>query len=114
MKTNQDFYIDEGDPKSLTVPLTNPDGSAYLAPGGATADWWAAPSRFDDPTTAPIKHAVSIATVNGQSVVTVPVLPGDTQGRGGKRFYHECRVLTSGVPLRMFSGTMTVRKTLIV
>jgi hypothetical protein len=113
MRTNQDFYVDEGDPKVITIPLTNPDNTPYIAPVGATVDWWASGSPFDDPATAPIKHVGSMATVSGQSVVSVPLVAADTQGRAG-RWYHECRVMASGNPVRTFSGTMTVRKTLIV
>jgi hypothetical protein len=113
MKYNQDFYVDEGDPKTVLVPLFNPDGTPYAAPGGATGLWWASGSKYDDPDDAAIKHAVTLTTGSGQTTVSVPLIATDTQGRAG-RWYHECRLLISGNPIRVFSGTMTVRKTLVV
>jgi hypothetical protein len=112
MKTNQDFYVEEGDPRTVTVPLFNPDGSIYLAPVGSTALWWASLSRFDHPAAAPIKRTPILTTVSGQTVVSIPLTNSDTQGRAG-RWYHECQLMISGNPVTVFSGTMTVRKTLI-
>jgi len=121
MTPNQDFEIEEGASYVLTVPLTV-GGAPYAVPVGAVVNWWASPSQFDDPASAPIKRGlaglgsgITVSTVGSQSTLSIALAPADTVGRGQKKLFHQGRItLAAGNQVPLFSGTMTVHKRLVV
>jgi hypothetical protein len=118
MMTNQDFEIPEGDTRTVSVPLVDADGAVFAVPAGATVRWWASRSPFDG-NAALIKKTtpgtIALSTSGGQTTVNVALVDADTRGRAFKRLYHEGYVAQlDGQILRLFSGTMTVTKTLVV
>jgi hypothetical protein len=115
---NQDFEIDEGATRTLLVPLTV-DGAPYVVPGGATINWWASPSQFDDAAAVPLKKSTTsgivVSTVGSQSSLQITLSTSDTVGRGQKKLFHQARITRAdGVVVPLFSGTMTVNKRLVV
>lgn len=115
---NQDFEVDEGSTRTISVPLTQ-DGAVYEIPGGSTVEWWASPSQFDTSGSVPIKKStatsgVSFSTSDGQSTVAIAIQAADTIGRGQKKLFHQARItLSGGVVVPLFSGTMSVIKRLV-
>jgi len=115
---NQDFEVDEGATRTISVPLTQ-NGVPYIVPVGSTITWWASPSQFDAAETVPIKKStattgVAVTTSGSQSTVAISIQAADTIGRGQKKLFHQARIaLSGGVVVPLFSGTMSVIKRLV-
>ena len=116
--SNQDLEVDEGAVRTVNVPITS-NNSPFEIPGGSLVEWWASPSQFDASGSVPIKKStasgsVSFSTVGGQSTVSFTIQAADTLGRGQKKLFHQARVvLSGGVIVPLFSGTMSVIKRLV-
>lgn len=114
---NQDFDVDEGSSRNVTVPLTN-NGAPYVVPAGGVVRWWASYSQFDATPVIQKSTAfasVGLSTAGGQTTVSVFLQAGDTAGLGQKKLFHQAWLNTpDGTTLPLFSGTMTVVKRLVV
>jgi hypothetical protein len=116
---NQDFEVIEGAPHTLSVPITW-NGMPYEIPVPSLIEWWASPSQFDAAASVPIKKStalgdVTFVTNGGQSTVVIYLQGSDTVGRGQKKLFHQTRmtIVSSGVIVPLFSGTMSVIKRLV-
>lgn len=111
-----DFTMFEGDTHTLEVTVRDEAGGVVDITGVDILWWMAKSNKSVLPADIYIEKEVGlgITIVNGPAGrFNVLILPVDTEGRGGKSYYHEAEIDDAGVISTVLVGTGTITRTLI-
>jgi len=118
MTAHQNFTIYEGESKTIRIAVTDTEDGDPTPLTGATAITWRV-STGPDSETAIIEKTLADGEISLEDSVAddgvdddridIVLDAGDTTGKGGNSYYHECRVVdAASLPYVVASGRMKV------
>jgi len=107
---NQDFSLYVGESQTVSIAITNPDGTPF-DPTLSTLQWWAAPNWYDTGVDVLIKKSLNQGITAGTGgVVDIELDASDTANLVAGYYYHELKIfLPDGGVSTACTGTMVVR-----
>jgi hypothetical protein len=110
-----DFTMYEGDTHTLEVTVRDEEGNVVDITG-ATVRWWLAKNNKSTGSDIYVQKTTGagitlVDPTNGR--MNIALVPVDTEGRGGKDYYHEAEVDDGGNISTVLLGKATINRTLI-